>query len=131
LSFAEVVVALGMATVVVAVGSLSLGSLGAFFSLDNGSRSLAMALSQARVFAITRGRDVTVTFGSTSFVAQTTGSTEPLISGELPSHVTLEATGAAAFSPLGTVATPVQITLDRSGETRHVHVRLTGEVEIQ
>jgi hypothetical protein len=45
--------------------------------------------------------------------------------------VTITTTGAATFSPLGAVANPVVVTLDRSGETRQVRVGFSGEVEIE
>jgi hypothetical protein len=43
----------------------------------------------------------------------------------------METNGVASFSPLGTVAMPVVVTLDRNGETRQVRVGLTGEAEIE
>ena len=49
----------------------------------------------------------------------------------MPDPVTIESTGVASFSPLGTVSTPVVVTLDRNGETRLVRVGFTGEVEIE
>ena len=131
LSFAEAMVTLSLAGVVAGIGVVSLGSLTASYALDNGSRTVAMALGQARVFAIARGRDVTVTFNSSHFVAHAAGSSETLLSGEVPSPVTMATTGAATFSPLGTVGNPVVVTLDRSGETRQVRVAFSGEVEIE
>jgi len=131
LSFAEAMVTLSLAGVLAGIGVVSLGSLTASFSLDNGSRTIAMALGQARVYAITRGRDVTVTFNSSHFVAHVAGMSQPVLSGEVPSPVTMESTGAATFSPLGTVDAPVVVTLDRSGETRLVRVAFSGEVDIE
>ena len=130
-SFAELVVTLSMAGVLCAIGALSLGTLSAAFSLDTGSRTVAMGLSQARVFAISRGRTVTVTFGSSNFVVTDTQLNQALMHGSVPEPVTMEATSAAAFSPFGTVGTPVVVTLDRNGETRMVRVGFTGEVEIE
>jgi hypothetical protein len=130
-SFAELVVTLSMAGVLCAIGALSLGTLSAAFSLDTGSRTVAMGLSQARVFAISRGRTVTVTFGASNFIVEDTQLDQALMHGDVPPPVTMEATGVAAFSPLGTVATPVVVMLERSGETRHVRVGFTGEVEIE
>ena len=131
LSFAEAMVTLSLAGVIAGMGVVSLGSLTASFSLDNGSRTVAMGLNQARVFAITRGRDVTVSFNSSHFVAHPAGSSETLVSGEVPSPVTMAATGAATFSPFGTVDNPIVVTLDRDGETRLVRVAFSGEVEIE
>jgi len=125
------VVTLSMAGVLIAIGALSLGSLSAAFSLDTGSRIVAMGFSQARVFAISRGRTTTVTFGSSSFVVRDTQLNKDLLRGQVPEPVTMEATGVAAFSPLGTVSSPVEVTLDRNGETRLVRVALTGEVELE
>jgi len=130
-SFAEMVVTLSMAGVLAGIGALSLGSLAAAFSLDGGARTVAMGLSQARIFAITRGRTVTVTFGSSSFVTRDVAVDKQLMSGAVPVPVTMEASGVVSFSPLGTVATPVVVTLDRNGETRLVSVGLTGEAEIE
>jgi len=129
-SFAELVVTLSMAGVLLTIGALSLGSLSAAFSLDSGSRSVAMAFSQARVFAISRARSITVTFGSSSFVLRDTQLNKQLMRGDVPVPVTMQASGVATFLPLGTVATPVVVTLDRNGETRQVRVGLTGEVEM-
>ena len=130
-SFAEVVVTLSMAGVLATIGALSLGSLSAAFSLDTGSRTVAMGLSQARVFAISRGRTITVTFGSSGFVVNDTQLNQALMHGEVPPPLTMTANGVAAFSPLGTVSMPVVVTLDRAGETRLVRVGFTGEVEIE
>jgi Tfp pilus assembly protein FimT len=131
LSFSEAIVTLSLAGVVAGIGIVSLSSLTASFALDIGSRTVAMALNQARVFAITRGRNVTMTFSTSQFVAHAAGSSEPLVAGDVPEPVTITTTGAATFSPLGTVANPVVVTLDRSGETRLVRVAFSGEVEIE
>lgn len=130
-SFAEMVVTLSMAGVLAGIGALSLGPLSAAFSLDTGSRTVAMGFSQARVFAISRGRTVNVTFGSGGFVVRDTQLNQDLMHAEVPAPVTMEATGVASFSPLGSVSTPVVVTLDRNGKTRLVRVGFTGEVEIQ
>ena len=130
-SLAELLVTFSMAGILVAIGALSLGSLSAAFSLDAGSRTVAMAFSQARVFAISRARTVTVTFGGTNFVVRDTQLDKELLHGSVPDPVTMETSGVATFSPLGTVATPVVVTLDRNGETRLVRVGFTGEVEIE
>lgn len=118
--------------ILTAIGALSLGALSAAFGLDSGSRTLAMALSQARVFAITRGHVVTFTpHGFTTHDAEVDADGQILMSGEIPEPVQLEASGTASFSALGTVAMPVTITLDRAGDTRVVRVALTGEVSIE
>ena len=120
-----------MAGVLLAIGALSLGSLSAAFSLDAGSRTVAMAFSQARVLAISRARTVTVTLGGANFVVRDTHLDQELLRGSVPDPVIMETSGVASFSPLGTVATPVVVTLDRDGETRVVRVGFTGEVEIE
>jgi prepilin-type N-terminal cleavage/methylation domain-containing protein len=130
-SFAELLVTVSMAGILLAVGALSLGSLSTAFSLDGGSRAIAMAFSQARVFAISRARTVTVTFGSSEFTVRDTQLNKELLHGSVPKPVTLVSSGVATFSPLGTVASPVVVTLDRNGETRLVRVGFTGEVEIE
>jgi Tfp pilus assembly protein FimT len=130
-SFAELLVTLSMTSVLLAIGALSLGSLSTAFSLDAGSRTVAMAFSQARVLAISRARTVTVTFGSTDFTVHDTQLNTELHHGSVPEPVTLASTGVATFSPLGTVASPVVVTLDRNGETRLVRLGFTGEVEIE
>jgi hypothetical protein len=124
-------VTISMAGILLAVGALSLGSLSSAFSLDGGSRAVAMACSQARVFAISRGRTVTVTFGSNHFTVRDTQLNQELLHGSVPEPVTLSSNGVATFSPLGTVVSPVVVTLDRNGETRLVRVGFTGEVEIE
>ena len=91
-SLAELVVTFSMAGILVAIGALSLGSLSAAFSLDAGSRTVAMAFSQARVFAIARARTVTVTFGGTNFVVRDTQLDRELLHGAVPDPVTIETT---------------------------------------
>ena len=130
-SFAELMVMLSMAVILVSIGALSLGSLSAAFSLDSGCRTVAMAFSQERVFAISRARTVTVTFGSSSFVVRDTVLDKELLHGSVPAPVTMQSDGVASFSPFGTAAAPVVVTLDRNGETRLVTVGLTGEAEIE
>lgn len=129
----EIVASLSAASVLAAIGVISLGTLSAVFSLDHGTRTVAMALSQARVNAISRGHVVTVTFGSSNFVARDTevgDQGEIFLEGSVPHPVTMEASGQATFSALGTVANPVTVTLTRGGSTRQVQVALTGAVEI-
>jgi hypothetical protein len=90
-----------------------------------------MALTQGRVSAINRGHVVVASFASSTFtVIDTQNGNEVLATGSLSPNLTLDATAPATFSPLGTVAAPVVVTLHRGADTRTVRVGLTGMVEI-
>lgn len=134
MTVAELLASISAMGVLVSIGALSLAPLTAAFGLDNGSRTVAMALSQARVFAITRAHVVQVSFTSHGFTMRDTevdADGQILMAGEMPNEVAIEASGTASFSALGTVAAPLTVTLDRAGDTRVVRVALTGEVSIE
>lgn len=117
---------------IMAASAPGLGALSTTFNLDNGTRTVAMALSQARVYAITRGHVVNVSFTSQSFTTtDTEAGSAVLMSGKLPAQLTVTASGPASFSPLGTVGAPVVVTVERATHTRTVRVGITGEVQIE
>lgn len=130
----ELLTCLSTLTVLFAMGAPSLGTLSAAFSLDSSSRTVAMALAQARVAAITRGRAIDISFSAHGYemVDPALGEDGQIVSkGELPRHVTVTASGEASFSALGTVDAPLAVTLGAGGKTRIVRLGLSGEVVIE
>lgn len=128
------VVTFSVLAIVVSVGTSSLGALSTRFSLDNGTRTVAMALNQARVYAITRGHVVNVNFtthGFSSTDTQAAAGSQGLIAGEVASPVTLSASGPVSFTPLGSVGSPFAVTVYRGTDTRTISIGLAGEVDIQ
>ena len=127
----EMLVAMGMFGILATAAGVGLGQMAPKFNLDNGARMMAMALTQARTLAITRGHIVEVTFDSHSFTITDTVADEVVAAGQLSTQITMAGDSAASFTPLGTVSTPLDITLSNGGETdRVVRVSLTGEVQI-
>lgn len=133
-SIIEVLWAMGTFGVLATVAGVSLGEVAPKFALDNGARMVAMALNQARTLSIMRGHIVDVSFKSHSFTITDTdegANGEDVATGQLPAHLTMAVTGAASFTPLGTVSAPLAVTL--SNDAAHdqvVRVSLTGEVHI-
>jgi type II secretion system protein H len=127
----EVLVAIGILGILAVFVGIGLGALAPKFDLDNGARRIAMALSQARIQAITRGHAMDISFDANSFaITDPDGGDEVLEEGELPSGVTVEATGTTTFTALGTVTAPFTATVSNDEGSRTVSVGLTGEVQI-
>jgi type II secretion system protein H len=133
-SVMEVLVAMGMFSIMATAAGVGLGQMAPKFNIDNGARMVAMALSQARTLAITRGHVVEVTFGSDTFTITDTEEGEEgeeVATGQLPAHITMAAESSVSFTPLGTVSDSLDVTLSNGGEHDHVvRVSLTGEVQI-
>jgi Tfp pilus assembly protein FimT len=133
-TLAEILGVIAAISVMTAISSLTLGTLSTKFSLDGSARTVAMALNQGRVYAITRAHVVSVAFTSGTFTTtdtQASGGAAKLAGGALPSPLTVSGSSVVSFSPLGTVSTPFVATLTRGGNTRIVRVEVTGEVDIQ
>jgi Tfp pilus assembly protein FimT len=130
-TLAEALAGVSAFATLAAIGSLSLGAISGTFSLDSGTQAVAMALNQARVYAITRGHQVNVTFTSHGYTTTDAQTSQVLLAGTVAPTVTVTADGVAAFTPLGTVAAPRLVTLHREGGNRNVRVGLTGDVTIQ
>lgn len=131
LTVIEILVAIGILAILLATAAVGLGALAPKFNLDNGVRTVAMALHQARAQAITRGHIVDVVFDSYTFTVTDTDSGEILAEGEAPSGITLAADDIASFTSLGTTAAPVTVTISNGDHSRDVSVGLTGEVMIE
>jgi Tfp pilus assembly protein FimT len=120
--------------VLLAVAAPNVSRVSDAFKLDDVSRTVAMALAQARVAAITRGHPIDVSFTPQSFTM-----TDPeigadgyvLINGELTAPTTLTASGTTSFTPLGTVTAPLTVTIRGAGRQRVVRLGLGGEVELE
>jgi prepilin-type N-terminal cleavage/methylation domain-containing protein len=129
----ELITCLATMGILVAIAAPSLGPISAAFKVDNGSRTIAMALAQARVAAITRGHQIDVSFTSQGFTMTdpVVGGGYVVIKGDLPAPTTLTASGTTSFTPLGTVTAPLAVTVHSVGRQRVVRLGLAGEVEIE
>jgi hypothetical protein len=124
-------VALAILGILLPMTAASLGTLAPQFDLDNGARRTAMALNQARVQAITRGHTMVVTFGTNTLTITDNVNSKTVARDHLPPDLRVSASAAATFTPLGTVAAPLTVTVSNSHNSRYVSVRLTGEVQVQ
>lgn len=127
----DVMASLSLVAILLGCGVLGLRAVAEAFSLDTGSRVLAMALTQARIHAISRGRVITTTFGTHTYRVADTETGEVLLAGDVPLFVTIASEGPVAYMPLGTVAGPVEITLRRHGAEQLLRVQLTGGIEVE
>lgn len=119
-------------SVLAAIAAPSARDVSVALALETESQRIAMALAQGRVSAINRGHIVAASFDDGGFlVVDTQAGNEVVAAGTLSSMVTVEATGSALFSPLGTLYTPIVVTLHRGDATRVVRAGLTGTVEIE
>ena len=137
LTVIELLVAIAIFGVLVGVARVGLGSLAPQFNIDNGARTLTMALNQARVQAITRGHTVDAAVGGGGFsIFDVNNGNELLAEGELPAHITVSS-GNAVFTPLGTLNTnlstsvPLTFAVSNGSHTRNITVGLIGEVQVQ
>ena len=130
-TLAEMLVTISVLGILSTAAAVGLGTLAPQFDLDNAARKVAMALNQARVQAITRGHSIVVTFGTNDFTITDGVNAETVATDQLPPHITVSAGSVATFTPLGTVTTPVTVTVSNSDHSRGVSVGLIGEVQIQ
>jgi prepilin-type N-terminal cleavage/methylation domain-containing protein len=143
LTLAETLVAVSMVGILMAGAMTGLGALAPKFNLDNGARTVAMTMNQARAQAITRGHRIYAIFYTGGFLTYDLDAwlanpldEPPTEWGELPAHISVSTT-IVGFSPLGTLIVnqstniPVEVTLANGDYTREVSVGLIGEVEIQ
>ena len=130
----ELVTGLATFGTLVAVAAPGVGSISGLFKLDGDSRTVALALTQARVAAITRSHRVDVSFGAHGFTVTDTeigAGGYVVLRGDVLAPTTLSASGTASFTPLGTVTAPVTITLRNVDRERVVRLGLAGEVETE
>ena len=130
-TLAELLVAVGVLGLLTTIAAVGLGTLAPQFDLDNAARKVAMALNQGRVQAITRGHTMVVTFGTNDFTITDGVNAETVATDQLPPHITVSADGDATFTSLGSVTTPVTVTVSNSDHSRDVSVGLIGEVQIE
>ncbi|MEW6300417.1 MAG: GspH/FimT family protein [Thermodesulfobacteriota bacterium] len=132
LTVIEILVAIGILAILLATAAVGLGALAPKFNLDNGVRTVAMALHQARVQAITRGHTIEVVFDSTGFtITDATSEDEVIAGGEVSSGIVLSPSDVISFTPLGTAAAPQTVSVSNGDYSRSVSVGLTGEVVIE
>ncbi len=128
----EVLVTLAILAILISMTSVTLGSLAPKFNLDNGSRLTAMALLQAKMQAVTRGRSISVAFDSDGFsVFDTAEPTDVLSELDMPTGVSLTTNGDVVFTSLGSVTFPRSIAVSNGQNYRIVSVGFTGEVQVQ
>ncbi len=128
----EILVAMATLVILISMTSVTLGSLAPKLNLDNGSRLTAMALHQAKMQAVMRGRSISVAFDSDGFlVFDTADPTDVLSELDMPAGVSLTTNGDVEFTSLGTAAFPRSITVSSGPNYRIVSVGFTGEVQIQ
>jgi prepilin-type N-terminal cleavage/methylation domain-containing protein len=127
----EVIMAAVIFGILVLIGGSTLGKLAPQFALDNGARTVAMALIRAKVQAITQGRAMDVTFDSNAFSITDSESGNLIAEGHLPSQVQLSGDDTFTFTPLGTATDDRILTVSSAGSSRNIHVGLIGEVQIQ
>ena len=130
----ELLAGVSLIGILLAVGSVSLDAASTAFRLDHGVRTVGLALERARLTALARSHVLQVAFTAHQFQVtdRDVGANGTVImTGTIPSPLSLTASGAATFSTLGTVANPVSVTVQRGQESRIVRVGLSGEVDIQ
>jgi|GEM_PF-1567775 len=129
----EMMVALGVFGFLTTAAFVGLGRLSPQFDIDNGVRTVAMDLQQARVQAITRGHSINVAFSSYDLtVSDANQSGTTLTQGKLPKSLSMSASpSVATFTPLGTLITPLTIAVTNGSQTRYVTVGIIGEVQTQ
>ncbi len=130
-TLAEMLVTISVLGILLAATAVGLGTLAPQFDLDNAARKVEMVLNQGRVQAITRGHTTVVAFGTDAFTITDNVAHETIATDTLPPRITVSADGDATFTPLGTVTTPVTVTVSNSDHSRDVSVGLIGEVKIQ
>lgn len=128
----EALASMSVFAIVVAAGAPSVRSVSNAMSLESEGTSLSMALTQGRITAINRGHVVSATFTTTGYtIVDTQQGNQVVAAGSLPTGITLQASAATSFTPLGTLSAPLTVTLSRPPDTRVIQVALTGMVDIQ
>ncbi len=128
----EVLVTLAILAILISMTSVTLGNLAPKFNLDNGTRLTAMALLQAKMQAVTRGRSISVAFDSDGFsVFDTREPADVLSELDMPTGVSLTTNGDVVFTSLGSVTFPRSVTVSNGQNYRIVRVGFTGEVQVQ
>jgi type IV fimbrial biogenesis protein FimU len=131
-SLIELLVALAILSLLLTIAASTLSALGPKFALDNTVRSVAMALSQARGQAITKGHTIAIAFDAHSFaITDTNDGGATIAADELSTLAGVSAEDIVTFTPLGMAAAPVVITVSNNASSRNVNVGITGEVTIQ
>lgn len=127
----EMLVAIGVIGILLSMAAVGLGVVAQQFDLDNAARKVGMVLNQGRVQAITRGHRVVVSFdeGEATITDDTDGV--DLATEEFPPHISVSASGDATFTPVGTAAETVTVTVSNDSSSREVVVGLIGGVQIQ
>ena len=132
LTLIEILVAIGILAILSATAAVGLGALAPKFNLDNGVRTVAMALHQARTQAITRGHTIEVTFDAAGFtITDATNGDEVVAEGEVPSGIVLSPSDLFSFTLLGTATAPQTVSVSNGDHSRSVSVGLIGEVMIE
>jgi len=126
----EVLVAMAVFGILSSLAAITLGSLAPKFDLDNAARSAAMAMTRAKVQAITRGHATKITLEGGVFTTKDEATGEYIGDGEFSSALTLSGTDEYVFSPLGT-ASAGPLTLSNGEHSRDIVVGLIGTVEIE
>ncbi len=108
----ETLITLATLAILISMTSVTLGSLAPKFNLDNGSGLTAMALHQAKMQVVMRGRSIAVAFDSDGFsVFDTADPTDVLSELDMPTGVSLTTDGDVEFTSLGTATFPHSITV--------------------
>jgi len=131
LTATELLTVVGILGILLSMAAVGLGTLAPQFDLDNAARKVEMVLNQGRVQANTRGHTTVVAFSTDAFTITDNVAHETIATDTLPPRITVSADGDATFTPLGTVTTPVTVTVSNSDHSRDVSVGLIGEVQIQ
>jgi hypothetical protein len=137
----ELVVALGLASVLAAAGVLSHQALRPGLNLMTATRQVVMVLLATRMRAVTRNTDLRIVFsnGSTSYRLQARngntyddeGAPVALAPGVTIVDCTARAS-AISFRPRGNAGTFGTVTLQNSrGDVRRVVVDIAGQVRVQ
>ena len=141
LSILELVVALGLASVLAGVGVLSHHALRPGLNLMTATRQVVMGLLAARMRAVARNTDLRLVFpsGSTAYRLQARngstyddeGAPVALAAGIVIVDCTARAS-AISFRPRGNAGTFGTVTLQNArGDVRRVVVDIAGQVRVQ
>lgn len=125
----ELVVAIAVSMIVLAVGTPSFLSWMPTVRLTSAARQVATDLQVARMKAISQNTSYTVTF-NVSAGTYTFGSDSRDI-GQLYPGITIASASNPQFSPRGTASAGVQISLNNGSAQKYICVKAVGRVNIQ
>lgn len=125
----ELVVAIAVSMIVLAVGTPSFLSWMPTIRLTSAARQVATDLQVARMKAISQNTSYTVTF-NVSAGTYTFGSDSRDI-GQLYPGITIASAPNPVFSPRGTASAGVQISLTNGSAQKYICVKAVGRVNIQ